>query len=265
MSIERQKVFTADIHGRNELLNAVLDRYLQQADVYIVGDAFHPTTYGNSRLTNQLIVDRNIKLLSGNGEHVLATTMYESHTPTRLKCITDVFRPTYNGGIFDDYGIEEPDVHTSLTGLLNKFDTLRAKMEKAKHDKIFRTMQPFYEDAEIVAVHSGLVNSQSWEGQGGQKQELIEYGLSRQLEGRDWLIEPKQIFDPGHILSKTLSASEYLGKILITGHDHSGESCDQRVTDSGRRIRLGSKQDPGLPLFVYEKTSKLVVPVYAKA
>lgn len=121
---------------------------------------------------------------------------------------------------------------------------------------IFETT-PYLEPTgdDFIAVHGGLLPGVPWDT---QKVRLDVTAYS----GQRWQYAPEQIFDDGHLLSMSASISPGVtSKRVITGHSHCWLGVAERMTDTGRRIRLASRLWHGDPLFIYLTKSQEIITI----
>lgn len=248
---ERYVVFS-DLHGRTGLLEACYKRYGDTVTYISGGDAIDAPEHGDVKATVDLLQNIGAICLYGNHEWVLSAAMHEPNEDSRR-----VWAQTwanYERGVLKSYGLRNPNVFEK-----EKFDYLgsAAELKEAIHDAyqdtFFENLVPYFETDKFICLHGGLAEKDvSWNGNGGVKQQLDLITAQTDLGKRQWGEEPDVIFDPEYERSKLPTLPSFVGKILITGHNHTTENSISRVSDNGKRVRLASNTYKGMPLYVYE-------------
>ncbi len=265
MKAEQKFVVTGDIHGRYENLMSCISRY-ENEDVQLVsiGDAIDAPDYGDSKKTVDLLLEVGAICVSGNHEWTVGASMNENEREAQEVWARSIW-PYHHTDMLRAYGTNlDLPKNPSAKVALDAVNKLRDSITKAGHDRYFYGLLPYFEAEGFLAVHAGIT-SEEWTGQGGQK-EALDISANPNSDGFNWSSEPPQIFD---IWPYTLSTSKDVPngfhKSLVTGHYHYNQGVDNRVSQDGRRIRLGSVLHKNAPLFIWESWSGEVVPIYAKA
>lgn len=225
-----------DLHGRPEVLRAVLNAYPDAEHFVVAGD------FVDGRDTKgviDILADQEperMTVLLGNHEWVLGAALYEQDAGNRTIWAENMWRWPYHDGVLRSYGI------TGSPSLINA-NRLRDTMSEAHH-AVFSRAELFAEGNDYVVVHAGLLS--------------LPWGLQRQyLERKNQL---RRMGDYGDGVPVQLSgeqtlteldiASSGLEKRLITGHWHQPDK-KRRIKAEGCLVHLAGLPDTS-HISVYE-------------
>lgn len=240
-------VVIPDIHGYDELLSQVIDRYIDDDDICFIslGDIV------DSRLSHTGVrrcfelfheLDDRAVVTKGNHEWALLGAMV---------CEDESLRPTW----IDWWGGYENNTLRSYGVLPTKDETAADKltdaMKQADHYDLFRQAPLYVETGEFIVVHAGLSRSYSWETQRAMLDEIHHASLLGLMVPDEM---PTQI--SSFVYAEDERASNATNKTLITGHDHQQKTPEKSVTADGKRVRLATPVHVfSSPLFVWESWS----------
>lgn len=169
----------------------------------------------------------------------------------------------YERGVIGAYGFKSPSVFENNYDYFSVALKLKDAIQSAGHDGFFNNLKPYYETDKFIVVHGGLrADDGVWAGHGGIKQYLDSLISPITPSRHQWDEEPQMIFDRDYERSASRTTPQNLGKVLITGHNHTSEDSLSRVTDNGNRVRLAGHVSYSLPLYVYESWTGGVVPIH---
>lgn len=241
-------VVVPDLHGHAELL-ASTHKIYGDIGYVILGDVVDGPEV---KQTLDIIKDIDAALLIGNHEWAMMAAMYEIDPEARQHWASDVWlRYRTANQTIQSYG------RNRSGRVSNRLATLSRRLWETGHLDLLRRSRTYYEDEHVVAIHGGATNS-PWVLQRHQLDEA-----QKEFDKDNFGAEPIQIFDHTHVLSKRNTTPISIGKILITGHTNLVLNSAQRVTDNGRRVRLGSRLHDGSPLYVWENWSGMVKQIEA--
>lgn len=238
MHTPEKLIFVPDLHGHDELLRATHQVYGDDVRYLIMGDVVDGTD--RVRQTLDIMLDIDSRMLVGNHEWAMLAAIFERRNKERQQWRDDIWLRRYQLGTLDSYSVN--DRYQPATRALK----LGQALLRHGHLDLLQNAALFYEDDEHVAIHAGLTNY-TWSA---QKDALLE--AERAFRQNHFRSEPVQLFDHDHTIARKATTLKSLGKIIISGHSNLTLSADDRVTDKGRRVRLGSRLHLGDPLFVYE-------------
>ncbi|MCA9346439.1 metallophosphoesterase [Candidatus Saccharibacteria bacterium] len=252
-------VVVTDLHGRLGHLKQIQARY-PGVQLISGGDVVDGPEYSNVAETIELLLEMGAICLSGNHDWNLSAVLYENN-PEYREAWLQIWQHNHLRTL-ESYGIEGLKTKEIIEARV-KADHLRQKIESRGHDKYFQNLQPYFRFGKFIVVHAGLRNDVSIEEQ------LTKLDDAQTLaKWSDFSSAPDQIFDVDYYeLSKSeLVPSNESGTTLVTGHYHNKLTPEQRVTDNGRRVRLGTKYgDPKGPINVWESWSGNVVPIFPRS
>ncbi|MDO8265859.1 MAG: hypothetical protein Q7T41_02870 [Candidatus Saccharibacteria bacterium] len=256
-TIMNEFVVVTDLHGRLEHLREIVRRYAG-ATLISGGDVDDGPEYSQIAPTIDLLIEIGAVCVYGNHDFNRAAVMYETD-PAAREAWLQVWQ--FNElRTLESYGLE--GLKTSdLDEAREKADQLRDLVDRRGHGEYFRNLKTYFECGKFIVVHAGFHTGIPVDN---QLQELERAQV--QAKWGDYSGAPDQVLDT---TTYKLAVSE-LGlpkdqsdKVLITGHFHNSMTPAERVTDEGRRVRLGSRYgNPNGPVHVWESWSGNVVPIH---
>lgn len=236
MLIEHEKTLVIpDLHGRPEVLRAVLNAY-PNADHYVVAGDF--VDGRDTRGVLDILADQEperMTVLLGNHEWVLNAAMYEQDPGNRTVWAEGLWRWPYHDRVLRSYGIP------GGPSLINA-SRLRNTMPEAHHDVFYRA-ELYAEGNEYIVVHAGLLNL-PWHTQ----RRYLERKNALRREGDYGDIMPWQLGGE-HVMTELDIATSSLEKRLITGHWHQPDK-KRRIKAGGKLIHLAGLTELGhIPVY----------------
>ena len=250
-------VVVTDLHGRLEHVREIIRRY-PGVTLVIGGDVDDGPEYSQVAPTIDLLIDIGAVCVYGNHDWGRAAAMYETDPEARDAWL-QIWQLNHLRTL-ESYGLEGLKTK-DIDEARYKADQLRDKVEKRGHGEYFRNLKTYFECSKFIVVHAGFHENEP------VKTQIEELGLVQiRAKWSDFSGAPDQILD---VPTYNLAVSErglprnQTEKILITGHYHNSMTPAERVTDEGRRVRLGSRYgNPNGPVHVWESWSGNVVPIY---
>ncbi len=245
-----------DLHGRPELLEAVMRHY---AHLILAGDLVDgPDSKGVLELASAMTT-RSITVL-GNHDYVLDAAMHEQD-PDARDVWSQVWARPYHDRVLASYGIPNV-VSAESAAILNEAMPLH-------HQDVLKYAVPYVQGPGFMIVHAGITG-QKWEVQRSE----LDMANSKRVSGDfGWSI-PLQICgvyrrdaahdEPEYVLSPT-SAVEVLDQAkintMITGHWHLNNGQHRKA--GGRVIHLAANKTRNeIPIYeVWSDKVKIIEPV----
>lgn len=258
--MEKYVVFS-DLHGRHELLENCLKKYGQDVAYVSNGDAINSPRFGNAKKSVQLLLDIGAVGIYGNHEWTLSASINEPSEEERGLWVQHIW-PHYHRHMLGAYGLKDLPLAPKTNQAMESMKNLKEAIYASGHNKFYENLKFYHETDEFLAIHAGISSHVPWHGTDGQKERLDNLSV-KSTSQVSWSSGPVQVFDtPGFDLSNSLEVPEFFDKVLITGHSHTSEKADTRVTDNGKRVRLAGELVEESPLFVWESWTCLVVPIH---
>ena len=161
---------------------------------------------------------------------------------------------TYEHNLLKSYGVAERQSNQQAIERLYKI------MWRSGHLDLLNSAQLYYETPDFIGIHAGITR-QPWSEQCAELD-----AIKLQTDQFDYSNPPIQIFDEyvagfGYALADTKDDFEATDKIVISGHSHINASEAERVSASGRRVRLASRLAIGAKMYVWQSWDQQVVAI----
>lgn len=244
---ENGYAIVGDIHGRADLLLRATELIDPATTRFVVQDMLDKGP--EVRRTLQVAQEIGSIALADNHGWVCANALSYPEHGERLWL--DGWYRRYEDATLESFGIARSGYAA------RDAQRLRERLEDNGLLSLVFEATPYLEPADdsFIAIHGGLLPGLPWPI---QKQSL---DATTQPSQR-WQHAPEQIFDDGHKLSmSTVVPVMVTTKRLITGHSHFSATAEQRITNHGQRIRLGSRLGRGEPLFIYLTKSQEIITI----
>jgi predicted phosphodiesterase len=239
--LEKPTVVMADLHGYSAVLEKAVKEY-GDVDYVLLGDSIGggPDSAGVLDIADEV----DAQLTWGNWEmYIMAGLVH--HDLEKRQLVQDVTKPfdTSHGMLQSfarSYGVDTKLPKSEI------IENITAEMQAKGHLNMLARAAMYVETDEFIGIHAGLTPYKSWEK---QKQDLAKV--------KGTFDEARQLVDyTDHRLSKRQKAYKVTDKIVLTGHTHKIKG--ERITDCGKRVRLGSQLYAGEPLFVWQSWDKKI-------
>ncbi len=247
-----------DLHGRPELLEAVMRHY---GHLILAGDLVDgPNTKGVLELASAM-TDRSITVI-GNHDYVLDAAMHEQD-PDARDVWSQVWAYPYHDRVLASYGLPNV-VSVENAKLLNE-------NMPSHHQAVLANAVPYVEGPGFMIVHAGITG-QTWEE---QRTELDQANNKRIAGDFGWSIplqicgvylrdaaydEPERVLPPNDAV-KVLDHAHI--NTMINGHWHLNNGQHRKA--GGRVIHLAANQTRNeIPVYeVWSDKIKIIEPVVA--
>lgn len=234
-----------DLHGRADLLLRATEVIDPTATRFVVQDAFDK----GSDVRETLLVARDIGAIGLACNHSWVTGNALDFPRHQNNHWLQGWHKGYQSRTLASFGlVETGDARRDAANL-------RSAIEADGLESFLFGTVPYLEPTgdDFIAIHAGLTD-EPWDK---QKQQLDEFTY---MPAR-YEAAPDQIFDEDYSLSTsdTVPPGALTKKIVVTGHHHASLTAPERLTDNGRRVRLGSRLIDSEPLYIYlTETHELV-------
>lgn len=241
-------VVIADLHGEDEVLHRILDRYRRDDQVKFVfvgdvldrkGNDFDAETGVFKTLDMLSELGKRAVLTLGNHEWLALGSMDAIDTAERQQIQSDWMGLGTQGSVeantFSSYGIDRNAISDITVA------RLKYTMKTMGHYAIIRDAFPFYETDTFIAVHAGIFSDIPWEK---QRDDLTETWMK--MKFGEFSERPPQWFSMD--LANSVIPITATDKIVVSGHSHvlgaerrlKPRGSQFRSLHDGKRIRLAS-------------------------
>jgi len=243
-------VVLTDVHGFADVVGNVVDYYGNEVQFLFNGDSVDrgPKTKETLEIIKNL--GENATLNLGNHCWALLGALTDADPERREAWLQETWAPPspkrrLESNTFKSYGIDH------YLRIEDKAKALRETMQELGHLSLLESGRLYYEDEQMLVVHAGTDNDQTWQAQ--RRQLDASEALAK---ARIYIDEPAQIFHTP-LCNVTQAPKDIVHKTLVTGHSHDRSPANARILtrpgeDRPARIRLASSLQKGDPLFAYE-------------
>ena len=229
MQYERWAVL-GDIHGQIDQFQRAVDYYPDDVGIISVGDILDsPKVSSGIFEAVQLAVDLGDRFRMVKGNH-------EWHNVAAMLALPDFRKDWINnwGGMNAHNTLRAYGITAAFSN--KKANKLARKLKENGHYDLIVDAPLYIEEEEFIVVHAGLLRTVSWEA---QRRTLDEANQALLAGIAPYTEIPPQV--KSQELARETRKPMQTNLKVVSGHGHSINGHDERVTAGGKRVLLATK------------------------